>query len=224
MAELTEEQKEKRRESLARARAKARENRELRAQQKNEQARIERALRARTDPVMQSILNPAPEVSLPHAVPDGFDAFLLTLDDETRRILPIPKLMAIYEAGQAKAEEERLKAIEKRAMERALGTARQQKGLVPAQKAEELERVRRLAELVTWTPDLPEISDTGLRIDGRVYFHGQEVTTTRAVYETCRDIIWRNRQAELDFEGKSRLSHLRRQIAGLDRSLDGRIV
>lgn len=155
---------------------------------------------------------------------EGFDEFILTLDPEARKILSTAQLMAIYAAAQERAEEEKKKAAEKRAMERALGAARSQKGLVPAEKADRLEWQRRMAEMVTFTPDLPELGDIGLRIDGQVFLHGREVTVTRAQADSYRDIVWRARQAELDFEGKGRLSHLRRQIAGLDRNLSGQVV
>lgn len=204
MAETPEEKKERLRAQLARGREKAAANRAAKA--------------AEPEPVAVDV----PSADDPQL--DGFDEFVLTLDPEARKILSDAQLMAIYSAAQARADEEKKKAAEKRAMERALGAARSQKGLVPAEKADRLEWQRRMAEMVTFTPDLPELGDIGLRIDGQIYLHGREVTVTRAQQDSYRDIVWRARQAELDFEGKGRLSHLRRQIAGLDRNLAGQIV
>lgn len=209
MTETPEERKARLREQLRLGREKAKANREA--------ARRNAAVPAESDPAPIARVGKAPAP----ASTEGFEEFLLTLDRETRELLSIPKLMAIYEAGIARAEEERVKLVEKRAMERALGNARERKGLVPAAQADQLARQRQLAEKVKFTPDLPEIGDVGLRIDGQIILHGHEVTITRAQFESLREICWRNKQAELDFEGKSRLSQLRRAAPFLSVNLAG---
>ena len=68
--------------------------------------------------------------------------------------------------------------------------------------------------LSSFLVDLPELGDFGLRIDQNIFLHGFTYTVTRAQYDSFREIVWRNQQAELEFEGRGRGHWLRRQARG----------
>ena len=67
------------------------------------------------------------------------------------------------------AKREKLK---KAATEKALQAANVSAGLLPADAVAHAEWRRRMDRKVTFTPDLPELDDIGLRVDGVVYLHG----------------------------------------------------
>lgn len=190
---LTEEQKQR----MAEGRRHAAERRAMAAQDVRDAERIA---------AMDSVLHPIP-----------YDLFLASLDSETRNILSDAELRAIFAASEAKAKEEKRARLQKAAAERALEQAKTSAGLIPAEKAADIEWRRRMNELVTFTPHLPEacyIEHFGcacLVINGKPFRDGVEVTTTRGEYMTLREMVWRAQQAELDFEGRGRLHHLRRE-------------
>jgi hypothetical protein len=204
MAELTEEQKQVRRDNLAKARA----------------ARSKRAAAEESFPApVVAVGGEIEEVVEDEAEPvevDEFGRFLAALDDETRELLTDGELRDIFEQQQAKAKAERKVALKKAATERAARHARIESGLMtPADEAAAALRDR-MAEMVRFTVDLPELGDYGLRIDQQVFLHGFTYTVTRAQYDSFREMVWRNQQSELEFEGRSRGHWLRRQARGLE--------
>jgi hypothetical protein len=56
--------------------------------------------------------------------------------------------------------------------------------------------------------------DSGLRIDGKIFLHDRVHEVTRAQADSFREILYRARMHELDFEGRSRSHWLRRQATG----------
>ncbi len=154
-----------------------------------------------------------PEVEEPEEL-DDFGRFLVSLDAETRELLNDDELRDIYEAQMAKAKAEKRAAAKKAVTDRALQHARVESGLMPAEAREAAEVRDRMAELVKFTVDLPELGDIGLRIDQHIFLHGFTYTVPRAQYDSFREIVWRNQQSELEFEGKGRGHWLRRQARG----------
>lgn len=198
MPELTEEQKQKRRENLAKARAARGKNRPMPVTKVPEQ-------------VAETIVR---EPVFAPGVADPFDAFVASLDSETRRILNDLELRAIFEAQKKKAAEEKKAITQRRVAEQALHHAKVDAGLLPTTAIVHADWKKRMDEMVTFTVDLPEMGDWGLRVDGKIIHHGETITCTRAQYLSYAEMCWRNRQVELDFEGKGRLSHLRRVSTG----------
>jgi hypothetical protein len=153
-----------------------------------------------------------------------YDVFLASLSDETRELLEDAELRAVFAASEKKAKDERRAQLQKQAAEKALSMARADAGLVPKEQAEVHALRERNSRKVKWQVNLPFVGDTGgtadegLKIDGRTFYHGQEVTTTYAEWLSCREMLYRLRQHEMDFEGKGRLHHLRRNISefGMD--------
>ncbi len=143
-----------------------------------------------------------------------FEVFLASLDAETRELVPEAELQAIFEAQQVKARAAKREKLKKAATEKALHAANVAAGLLPESATAHAEWRRRMDQMVTFTPDLPELGDIGLRTDGEIFFHGVQRTVTMAQYLSFRETEWKNKQAELDFEGRSRMHHLRRQGVG----------
>jgi hypothetical protein len=147
---------------------------------------------------------------------DDFTRFLMAQDAETRELLTDIELRVIYEQEAKRAAEEKKAAAKKGALARAQRHARMVAGLIPAEQAAIAARLEYLSQKVRWTVNMPEagnsgmLVDAGVRIDGTLLYHGQRVEGTRAQYESYREIEWRAHQNELDFQGKSRLSRLRR--------------
>lgn len=158
------------------------------------------------------------------ATASRYDVFLTSLPDETRELLDDAELRAVFAASEKKAKDERRTQLQKQAAEKALGMARADAGLVPKEQAEALALRERNSRKVKWRVSLPFVADTGgtadegLKIDGRTYYHGMDVTTTYAEWLSCREMLYRLRQHEMDFEGRGRLHHLRRNISefGID--------
>jgi hypothetical protein len=125
----------------------------------------------------------------------------------------------VFLASEKKAADERKTQLQKQAAERALSMSRADAGLVPKEQAEAMALRERMNRKVKWQVSLPFVGDSGgtadegLKIDGRVFYHGQEVTTTYAEWLSCREMLYRLRQHEMDFEGRGRLHHLRRDIS-----------
>ncbi len=143
---------------------------------------------------------------------DGFGLFLAAQDAETIEALGETELRVIWEVGEKKAKDLRREELKKKAQDRALQQAKGRVGLTPQAEIDAAELQRRNARKVTYTPDLPELGDVGLRINGNILYHGQPVTVTYGQWLSFREIEWRNKNAELDFEGKGRLHHLRKSL------------
>lgn len=146
-----------------------------------------------------------------------YDRFIATLDDETRALLDDMELRAIFAASQKKIKEEKRDQLRKRVAERALHEARVSEGLLPKEAVAQRAWRERMAESVTFTPHLPEscymqaFGCAALVVDGRIIRDGIQTTCTRGEFMSYREQVWRAQQGELDFEGRGRLHHLRRQ-------------
>lgn len=159
-----------------------------------------------------------PEIADPDAPRDDFETFLALQDAEVRSVLTDVELRVIYETEKKRANDERKERTKKLASARALRHARVTAGLLSPEAVEAAGLRDRLAKKVTWTVNMPEagrsgqLIDAGVRIDGRLYAHGQRVTGTLAEYISYREIEWKAHQAELDFQGVGRLSRLRQSL------------
>ena len=186
-------------------------------------AKAERLAAAATAPEEKPIIMPAlPFDDDPMAIEEAeevgeqtpFEVFLSALDDETKELVGEVELQAIFEAQQVKARAAKREKLKKAATERALHAANVHAGLLPQAAVAEAAWRRRMDQKVTFTPDLPELGDIGLRVDGVIYLHGRQVTVTMAQYLSFREMEWKNKQAELDFEGRSKMHHLRKGQIG----------
>ena len=161
---------------------------------------------------------------LPADEDDPYERFLSDLDLETRKLLTeedgsTPQLRAIFEAEVKKAKEARREVAKKQAAARASRHAKTDAGLISPEDAAAAAFQRMMNRKVKWTPrmqrdDQGRILDAGIRIDGRLLYDGIEVTGTYGEYLSCREIEWRQRQAQMDFEGKSKLNEQRRLSTG----------
>jgi hypothetical protein len=162
------------------------------------------------------------EPEIPEAVEldDGrdpaFARFVDGLDTETRAMFSIDEIGEIFAQQKLKAEAEKKAARKKALTEKALHGARIEAGLVPTSSQDERERQDRMAEMVTWRVDLPDEGAginglKGIGIDQMIYVDGTTYTTTRAVFETCRDIMYRSWQHESQFQGRSRTYYNRQR-------------
>lgn len=153
---------------------------------------------------------------------DAFGRFLITLSAETRELLNEAELHGIFDAQIAAARTEKKAAAKKAVMARALHHARVEEGLMPQNAIEDAALRDRMQEMVRFTVDLPELGDVGLRVDGNIYLHKGTYNLTRAQYESFREMVYKNQQAELDFEGRGRGHWLRKQARGsVGESLNG---
>lgn len=153
---------------------------------------------------------------------DDFARFLAAQDDETRSLLSDMELRVIYETETKRAADERKAAAKKGALARAQRHARMVAGLIGPEAMEAQARLDRLNRKVTWTVNMPEAGNTGMlvdegmRIDGRLLRHGEQMTGTMAEWESYRSIEWNAHQGELDFQGKGKLSRLRQTASALN--------
>jgi hypothetical protein len=153
-------------------------------------------------------------------LPDPFEAFLAAQDAETRAVLSDADLRVIYELEVKRAAEAKHAAAKKLAAHRAQRHAQAVAGLIPAEQLAAAAQRERLNRKVSWVVNMPEagnsgmLIDEGVRIDGRLLYHGQKVTGTLAEYESYRSIEWLAHQNELDFQGRGRLSRLRQTATG----------
>jgi hypothetical protein len=153
-------------------------------------------------------------------LPDPFEAFLAAQDAETRAVLTDAELRVIYELEVKRAAEAKHAAAKKLAAHRAQRHAQAVDGLIPAEQLAAAAQRERLNRKVSWVVNMPEagnsgmLIDEGVRIDGRLLYHGQKVTGTLAEYESYRSIEWLAHQNELDFQGRGRLSRLRQTATG----------
>lgn len=214
---LTEEQKVVRREALARGRATAAANRKAAAEAAAAAEEAEHF--PPPQPAPGGIVEPveSPPMDEPQEDRDpAFSRFLAGLDDDTREMFSIDEIAEIYAQQKLKADAEKKAARKKALTEKALHGARIDAGLVPTSSRDESERQGRMAEMVTWRVDLPDEGagvhgQKGIYIDQMIYVDGVTYTTPRAVFETCRDIMYRSWQHESQFQGKSRTYYNRQR-------------
>ena len=155
-----------------------------------------------------------PEVPVAVLPETPFERFMRLLDPETRELLDEDDLRAIFDEQQAKAHAEKKAAAKKAAAASALQHARIEAGIIAPASAADLEWERRMDEPVTFTVDLPDIGDIGLRIDQKIYLHGVTYTVPRRMWDSMRSTMYQAQQAELLFEGKDKRHWLRRRARG----------
>ena len=217
---LTEEQKEKRRANLAKAREARKSRSEKRADSVSQT--LETAYEAALEEEIFPVQGPAPDgefeelkIVVPAEEPETpFTRFLETLDAETRGLLDDAELRAIFDDQQMKARAERRAEVKKLAQAQALEAARIAEGVIAPKDAAALEWGKRMKEKIRFTVDLPEMSDIGLRMDQHIYLHGHTYTVSRAQFESMRSMVYQAQQGELAFEGKDRGHWLRRRARG----------
>ncbi len=156
---------------------------------------------------------------------DPFERFLADLDDETRELLTeedgsTPQLRAIFEAEVVKARAARRDVAKKQAAARASRHAKTDAGLISPKDAAAAAFERTMARKVTWTPEMARdangnLIDEGYRIDGKEpLYDGIPHTGTYGEWLSYREMAWRARNHEMDFEGKGLLNAQRRLSTG----------
>jgi hypothetical protein len=219
---LTEEEKQRRREALARGREKAAANRAaLKAAPKPEPVAMPPIVHENPAPL--GVPNapavgdpPAPDaVEWPEQEPlDDFERFLASQDADIRDILSDVELRVIYEAEQKRAAEEKKTAAKKLAVQRAQRHARSTAGLIGPEAVAAANLRERMNMPVSWVVNMPEagnsgtLIDEGIRINGKLYVHGTTVEGTLAEYISYREIEYRAHENERQFQGRSRMSRL----------------
>lgn len=163
---------------------------------------------------------PAPEPVV-EAEDEGFEQYVAQLDAETRTILNREELRAIFFARTKKVTETKRARALQIASEKAEQQAKANAGLLTPAEVEKAKLRDRMNELVSVTIDMPTfgdnggIGDEGLRVDGKLYRHGETYHVTRAVFMTLRKMQWDAQQAELSFKGFGRLDHIRQRASAL---------
>ncbi len=151
---------------------------------------------------------------------DDFEMFLAEQDEDTRRLLTVVELRVIYETGIKRIEEEKKAAARKAVEARALRRARVNAGMLPAEAIEAQKRREWHSQKVKWTVNMPEagnsgrVVDAGVRINGRLYVHGEEMTGTLDEYISYRSIEARAHENEQNFQGRGKLQKLRQTATG----------
>lgn len=230
---MTEEQRQARRDNLARARKIQAEKRQERESAR--EAGAENMAAKLTEEETPAVpVERAPDIlgwredeaeaaEAPVEEPDltPFQRFVVSLDSETRELLSDDDLIGIWEEQQAKARAEKKAAVKKAATERALIAARIEEGVIAPKTAAEIAWKRRMEEPVEFTVRMPigggiadagfQVGpvDIGLRWDGQIYEDGKTYVMPRARYESMRSALFIAHQNELLFEGKG----LHRRVA-----------
>jgi hypothetical protein len=233
----TPEQIAARQETLAKDRETAARNRQAKAEAEAAKPAVSAtptpAVAAEDIPVMPRLgmegvaeIEPEP-VAIADEPTDPFERFLAAQDEETRLLLSDIELRVIFEEETRKARAAQKEQAKQAAKARAARHAKADAGLITEADVAAAALAERNARKVRYTPELPQLSngepiDVGLRINGAILFDRQERTVTVGEYESQREILYRSMTAELDFEGKGRLSQLRRSSTrALNTNLSG---
>lgn len=155
---------------------------------------------------------------------DPFERFLADLDPETRELLTeedgsTPQLRAIFEGEVKRARDARREVAKKQAASRASRIAKTDAGLISPEDAAAAALQRRMNRKVKWVVEMVKdpngrLIDEGYRIDGRLLYHGQEVTGTYGEWLSYIEMVYRARNSEMDFEGKGLHNEHRRLSTG----------
>ena len=151
---------------------------------------------------------------------DDFELFLAEQDEDVRRLLTVVELRVIYETEVKRAQEEKKAAARKAVQARALRHAKVSAGLLPPEAIEAQKRREWHSQRVKWTVNMPEagssgkVVDAGVRINGRLYAHGEEMTGTLDEYISYRSIEARAHENEQNFQGRGKLQKLRQTATG----------
>lgn len=176
--------------------------------------------RPEDEPEVEAAPDEPEAAAAPESAPTPFELWYRMLDEDTKSLGP-EKLAGIYAASVKVTEEERRKALEKRAQERALHHARATAGLLPKEAIDKAQWLDRMNEKVTFTPELGSFrdgtpADEGLRIDGRLLRSGFPIEITRAQLASYMDICFRNQIQHLEHAGLSRVASLRQRAGYLN--------
>lgn len=121
-------------------------------------------------------------------IPDDIAAAIT--DDELEQIETKVRAKAAAERKkQALADIEHAMSMRARAAE----------GLIPAAMLRSEAEEARRQELVTFMVNLPEGGGLGLRVDGRMFYHGSTYTEPRHVADSLHEMIYRAHRAEIEF-------------------------
>jgi hypothetical protein len=217
---LTEEEKQRRREALARGREKAAANRAaLKAAPKPEPVAMPSIVHEGESQPATIGDPPSPDPLDDDLGPvgepqDDFERFLAAQDADTRDELSDMELRVIYEIEQRRAAEEKKTAAKKLAVQRAQRHARSTAGLIGPAAVAAADLRERMNLPVSWVVNMPEagnsgtLIDEGVRINGKLYVHGTTVEGTLAEYISYREIEYRAHENERQFQGRSRMSRL----------------
>jgi hypothetical protein len=218
--QLTEEEKQRRREALARGREKAAANRAaLKAAPKPEPVAMPPIVHEGESqpPIIGEPPSPDPlddDLGPVGEPQDDFERFLASQDADIRDLLSDVELRVIYEAEQKRAAEEKKTAAKKLAVQRAQRHARATAGLIGPAAITAADLRERMNMPVSWVVNMPEsgnsgtLIDEGIRINGKLYVHGTTVEGTLAEYISYREIEYRAHENERQFQGRSRMSRL----------------
>lgn len=197
---LTAEQKQRLRDNLAKGRQTAAENRAKAAEM--------------AAPIAQTIAEggvwDGPLAGDDPVPADPFALFLASIDAETRELLSDDELRDIYNAQLAAKQAEKKARAKKAIIEKAGHAAAIAAGLLPQAQQDELERQRRMNEMVEVRIEMPPadenggLPDIGFRVNGRIFLHGFRYTVTRDVYDSLKEMMYRAGESQLLFEGKNR--------------------
>jgi hypothetical protein len=210
---LTDEQRAARAAALAKGRERAAANRAAKAAAPDEPPVVMPPIVHEGESAPTPIAEPD-VADEPVEVSDDFERFLLAQDDETRSVLSDVELRVIFETETKRAAEERKVSLKKTVATKALRHARATAGLIPVEAIAAQALRDRLGQKVQWIINMPEagnsgtLIDQGVRIDGKLYVHGQSVTGTLAEYISYREIEGRAHENERQFQGRSRMSKL----------------
>jgi hypothetical protein len=231
---LTEEEKQRRREALARGREKAAANRAALKPAAFKEALLGTQMNVMPSPEPKPVAMPpivhegetppatigepwreGDSLEAPAEEPqDDFERFLAAQDADIRDLLSDVELRVIYEAEQKRAAEEKKTAAKKLAVQRAQRHARSTAGLIGPEAVAAANLRERMNMPVSWVVNMPEagnsgtLIDEGIRINGKLYVHGTTVEGTLAEYISYREIEYRAHENERQFQGRSRMSKL----------------
>jgi hypothetical protein len=157
-------------------------------------------------------------------IDNPFERFLAELDPATRELLTeedgsIPQLEAIWAARVKEAKDARREVAKKQASARAARMAKTDAGLIAPEDVALADLSRRNNRKVKWVVEMAKdpngnLIDEGYRIDGRLYRHGETATGTYAEWMSYIEMVYRARNAEMDFEGKGLANEQRRLSTG----------
>ena len=145
----------------------------------------------------------------PPPEPDVTEKLLANISPEVAALFSKDEIAAIVKKATDDALNEKKKRALKDLQAKAATQARVEQGLVSQDVIRSAEEQARLDEIVTWRCNLPEGGGDGLRLDGKVFRHGELHTTTRAVYATAAAMMYQSWVTEFRFKGLKHVEQMR---------------